>query len=175
MLWSALAVFVLQKRILLSMPNKKMNHSDIASEAKQTYLPYIESTHPERNLISTSYRDSSKLHVADDPKRPQHKLLIAIIKGDPVDVALDWHDANLRDCTAGKAIPVVSMANETRPGGFWETGKTQEENLCRRSNLVRVLTKADTDAHYPIPRTGGIYSPCVGMCFQPIYLDEAFH
>lgn len=41
-----------------------------------------------------------------------------IIEGDPVDVALDWANKNKK---RGE-VPVISMANEKRPGGDWEAG-----------------------------------------------------
>lgn len=104
------------------------------------------------------------------------KLRVAVIDGDPVDVALDWYDYNVRnnanDCVAesgkgGGRIPVVNMANEKRAGGDWESGLiAPEESLCRRSNLVHALTapsKSSThSSHYPLQTTGGIYSPHVG-------------
>lgn len=40
----------------------------------------------------------------------------AFIEGDPVDVALSWAaDSNIEG-----EIPVISMANDKRPGGDWE-------------------------------------------------------
>lgn len=110
----------------------------------------------------------------------KRKLRVAVIDGDPVDVALDWHDSNVKT-SAGKGrenerIPVVSMANEKRAGGDWESGLlAPEECLCRRSNLVRALTTpwghSNQGSHYPIPPTGGLYSPHVGtsLFFLPRY------
>jgi len=101
---------------------------------------------------------------------------VAVIEGDPVDVALDWHAANSKDPASSKvtsvakggSIPVVSMANEKRAGGDWESGLiAPEECLCRRSNLAKVLTIPGQSSaqvpHYPIRTTGGIYSPNVGQ------------
>ena len=161
----------------IGMPQAKLKPSDVAAEAKRTYIPYIEQRLPQFPAQSYVYPDSSKL-------RPNHgnsngvkrKLRIAVIDGDPVDVALDWYDYNVRsnakDCTAegenaGGRIPVVNMANEKRAGGDWESGLVApEECLCRRSNLVHALTtpsKSTThSSHYPLQTTGGIYSPHVG-------------
>ena len=101
---------------------------------------------------------------------------MAVIDGDPIDVALDWHESNTKDHASnrtssfakqGGSIPVVSMANDKRAGGDWESGLiAPEECLCRRSNLAKALTTpSQTSAHvphYPIRPTGGIYSPYVG-------------
>ena len=157
------------------MPQAKSKPSDIASEAKKTYTPYIQSHFPHWPPISVSYPDSSKLRLA--PRAGQgRKLRVAVIDGDPVDVALDWHESNTNDHASirstpfarqGGCIPVVSMANEKRAGGDWESGLiAPEECLCRRSNLAKVLISPSQSSaqipHYPIRTTGGIYSPHVG-------------
>lgn len=155
------------------MPQAKLKPSDIAAEAKRMYIPYIEQKLPQYPPRSCFYSDSSDLRLGfkNDAKR---KLRVAVIDGDPVDVALDWYDCNVkapienaRDKDGGR-IPVVSMANEKRAGGDWESGLlAPEECLCRRSNLVRALTTpwdhSNHASHYPIPPTGGIYSPHVGL------------
>lgn len=81
-----------------------------------------------------------------------------------MDIALGWQ----RD--SGVFIPVICAANDKRPGGDWETGvQGYEERLCRRSSLAATLaTPAPDGAHscnFPIPSTGGIYSPCVGKSY----------
>lgn len=151
------------------MPQAKAKPSEIASEAKKTYTPYIQSQLPQFPPVSISYPDSSKFHL--NPRAGYgHKLRVAVITGDPVDAALDWDESNFKANGSSKqlgAIPVVSMANEKRAGGDWESGLiAPEECLCRRSNLAKVLTTpSHTSAqvpHYPIRTTGGIYSPHVG-------------
>ena len=155
------------------MPQAKAKPSDIASEAKKTYTPYIQAQYPQYPPISISYSDSSKLRLT--PRSGSgRKLRVAVIEGDPVDVALGWHESNVGD--SGKVIgqtrqvgkiPIVNMANEKRPGGDWESGLiAPEECLCRRSNLAKALVTPSTASqvpHYPIRTTGGIYSPSVGM------------
>ena len=152
------------------MPQAKAKPSEIASEAKKTYTPYIQSQLPQFPPISISYPDSSKFHL--NPRANcGHKLRVAVISGDPVDVALDWDESNFKAIDSSKqlgAIPVVNMANEKRAGGDWESGLiAPEECLCRRSNLAKVLTTPSHASvqvpHYPIRTTGGIYSPHVGM------------
>jgi len=41
----------------------------------------------------------------------------AMIEGDPVDVALSWATTNEKE----GEIPVISMANDKKPGGDWES------------------------------------------------------
>ena len=156
------------------MPEKKVTPGEIASEAKKIYLPYIESNYPQLPP-SILYDHSPKLPAAGDSHSPKSKLLVAVIDRDPVDAALKWHEENAEGSEiAVKAIPVVSMANEQRPGGDWESARiAQEEDICRRSNLARALTSSK-DSHYPIPSTGGIYSPSVGMYFEAACLNTCF-
>ena len=159
------------------MPAAKAKPSDIAAEAKRIYIPYVEREFPEFPVQSYSYGDSSKHRVDLAANDQSRKLRVAVIEGDPVDVALDWNDYNEREarssCMANghrekSSIPVVNMANEKRAGGDWESGLlAPEECLCRRSNLVHTLTApATATSHYPIPTNGGIYSPHVGMRLQ---------
>lgn len=157
------------------MPQAKAKPSEIASEAKKTYTPYIQSQLPQFPPISISYPDSSKFHLS--PRAGcGHKLRVAVISGDPVDVALDWDESNFKANASSKqlgAIPVVNMANEKRAGGDWESGLiAPEECLCRRSNLAKVLTTPSHVSaqvpHYPIRTTGGIYSPHVGTLLSRI-------
>jgi hypothetical protein len=116
------------------------------------------------------YADSSQLHVAPD-KRTGQRLRVAVIDGDPVDVALDWYNSNLKDPARAQSaarIPVVNMANEKRAGGDWESGLiAPEECFARRSNLVHAVqtpwNASHSMPHYPIPQKGGIYSQYVGM------------
>ena len=149
------------------MPENTWKPGEIASEAKKIYLPRIESEYPHLPP-SILYKDLPKLPAAGDSQCPKSKLLVAVIDKDPVDAALKWHEENAKGSKiAVKAIPVVSMANEERPGGDWEFARiAQEEEICRRSNLARALTSTSKDSHYLIPSTGGIYSPSVGMYFE---------
>lgn len=160
------------------MPPARVKPSDIAAEAKRLYIPHVTLTCPQFPARSTSYPDASSLK--NGPKAGREKLRVAVIDGDPVDVALDWHDANSKDTAAGSAssssvigssIPVVNMANEKRAGGDWESGLiAPEECLCRRSTLAQALmtpcSSSTKTPHYPMRTAGGIYSPSVGMhCF----------
>lgn len=139
--------------------------SKIATEAKRIYIPWIA-----RNL-GRSYPTCSILHADPLPITAESKMKtitwprIAVMEGDPVDVALSWNQYNQRTGQRTQ-IPVVNMANEKQPGGDWETGLiAPEECFARRSNLVGVLTRpyeAGSKEHYPIPQRGGIYSPSVG-------------
>ena len=154
------------------MPQTKSKPSEIAAEAKRLYIPHIIQTYPQFPARSTAFADTTKLRISPNIGL-KRKLRIAVIEGDPVDVALDWHDSNCKDDPtgstdiAGSSIPIVCMANEKRAGGEWESSTiAPEECLCRRSTLVQALTtpcSASTHVpHYPMRTTSGIYSPSVG-------------
>ena len=157
------------------MPQTKSKPSEIAAEAKRLYIPHILQTYPQFPARSTAYPDTAKLRIPSN-QNAQRKLRIAVIEGDPVDVALDWHDSNCRETTdgsidkssiAGGSIPVVCMANEKRAGGEWESSTiAPEECLCRRSTLVQALATPSAPSnygpHYPMRTTSGIYSPSIG-------------
>ena len=156
----------------VDMPQAKPKPSDIAAEAKRTYIPHIDQHYREKPALSIFYSDSSKTRLSSTATS-KRKLRIAVIDGDPVDVALDWYEYSLKNGNAGtspsctKPIPIVNMANEKRPGGDWESGlMAPEECLCRRSNLVPALktpmSPNSHTSHYPIPTTGGLYSPQIG-------------
>lgn len=154
------------------MPQSKPKPSEIAAEAKKTYIPYIERNMVKCPVNSYLYADSSQIRVTPD-KRSKQRLRVAVIDGDPIDVALSWYQYSLTDASkaqSARPIPVVNMANEKRPGGDWESGlMAPEECFARRSNLVHALQtpwnlhqyQISPDVHYPIPQKGGIYSPHV--------------
>ena len=150
------------------MPPARPKPSEIAAEAKRTYIPYIERRMPEYPVQSFLHADSAQTPVASD-KRSRHRLRVAVIDGDPVDVALGWAQYQKSD-QAEARIPVVNMANEKRPGGDWESGlMAPEECFARRSNLVHTLVTPYVQpnappTHYPLPQRGGVYSPNVGRC-----------
>lgn len=173
------------------MPQTKSKPSEIAGEAKRLYIPHIIQTCPQFPARSMAYPDTTKMRLPSNAGT-RRKLRIAIIEGDPVDVALDWHDSNCRDTPtgstaksniAGASIPVVCMANEKRAGGEWESSTmAPEECLCRRSTLVQALTNpsaaSNSGPHYPMRTTSGIYSPSVGKpfpskCSQTVSLSHS--
>lgn len=150
------------------MPSPRPRAAEIAAEAKKTFIHYIERT-------MTDYPAVSTVHVAPvqanrNPGVDRSKRLrVAVIDGDPVDVALDWYEYSKQQTTGGngppRRVPVVNMANEKRPGGDWESGAmAPEECFARRSNLVLALSRTSEGQgppsldHYPLPQTGGLYS-----------------
>ncbi|KAK7719288.1 hypothetical protein SLS57_005787 [Botryosphaeria dothidea] len=153
------------------MPQAKPKPSEIAAEAKKTYIPYIEKRMPEYPARSILVSDSAEYPVRPDGRSKQ-RLRVAVIDGDPVDVALDWYQYGIQNGTipsSAQRVPVVNMANEKRAGGDWESGLlAPEECFARRSNLVHTLVtpwsgySSASHGHYPIPQRGGIYSPSVG-------------
>lgn len=83
-------------------------------------------------------------------------------------------DTFQKACELGSTCAVLNMASRSTPGGGVQNGsRAQEEELCRRSNLLLSLysfiTKGQdlfgycntSKATYPIPTFGGIYSPSV--------------
>ncbi|KAF2144691.1 uncharacterized protein K452DRAFT_285005 [Aplosporella prunicola CBS 121167] len=163
----------------LTMPPSRPRPSEIAAEAKRTYIPYIERQMPEYPAWSALQPNPPPVALEPDA-RIKERLRVAIIDGDPVDVALDWYRYGRQNGTippSALRIPVVNMANERRAGGDWESGLlAPEECFARRSNLVRTLLcpwgSQYANPHYPIPQRGGIYSPHV-----VVYRDgpEAYH
>ena len=161
------------------MPQLKPKPSEIAAEAKRTYVPYISQRFPQYPSRSFLHSDLEQLRLSSSKGYPKQRLSIAVIDGDPVDVALDWYDydgkikamfPSSEHFQENTRIPIVNMANERRPGGDWESGlMAPEENLCRRSNLVQCLTTPwgtlAQPSNYPIPTKGGIYSPYVGKAW----------
>ena len=161
------------------MPPAKPKPSEIAAEAKRLYIPYVEQKMPQFSPRSSFHVEVNKLPATCDGKAPSRRPRIAVIDGDPVDVALDWYEYESKSASKSGSslydeaqfrIPVVNMANEKRAGGDWESGLlAPEENLCRRSNLVRCLmtpwTSSTPTPHYPIPSKGGMYSPSVGKFY----------
>ena len=160
------------------MPPAKPKPSEIAAEAKRTYIPYIEQTMPHLPTRSVVHGELDRLPTGYSGIPSVRGPRIAVIDGDPVDVALDWYEyevnsppksGNVHYDKGTLRIPVINMANEKRAGGDWESGLlAPEENLCRRSNLVHCLTTLWSSSmptpNYPIPTRGGIYSPNVGEC-----------
>lgn len=154
------------------MPPSKPKPSEIAAEAKRSYIPYIVQKFPELPPRSFLHADSDQIRVAQANRIPSKKLRVAVIDGDLVDVALDWQEyeckTKMKLGQKVKPVPLVNMANEKRAGGDWESGLlAPEETLCRRSNLVHCLTTPSTvsggASNYPIPTKGGVYSPHVGQ------------
>ncbi len=155
------------------MPPLKPKPSEIACEAKRTYLPYIAQRLPQFPSGSYFHADSNQLMISHAKRNhiPNTRLRVAVIDGDPVDVAIDWseYETKFGENKNGSRdlvrIPIVNMANDKRPGGDWESGLlAPEENLCRRSNLYQCLTtpSGTQTPSYPLPLKGGIYSPYVG-------------
>lgn len=155
------------------MPPARPKPSEIAIEAKKTYIPYIEQRMPECPVRSFLHSDGLVLRPKS-AQRSRERPRVAIIDGDPVNVALGWYEENVADARIHgiadeiERIPVVNQANEKRAGGDWESGLlAPEECFSRRSNLVHALITpwnlSGPQSHYPLPHVGGIYSPHVGQ------------
>ena len=149
------------------MPPAKLKPSDIAVEAKRTYIPYIDKKFPHLPAKSYNHLQPDKIPQSIGKTGGAKKLRVAVIDGDAVDVALDWSgiESKKGSTSSGEPrIPLILPVDDKRPGGDWESGSmAPEENLARRSNLVPCLNKPSSQrSNYPIPLEGGIYSPNVG-------------
>lgn len=87
-------------------------------------------------------------------------------------------DSYLKAIQMGPECAVLNMASRNNPGGGVSKGsRAQEEELCRRSNLLYSLysytSKGETlfdfrnKESYPIPIYGGIYSPGISIYRKP--------
>jgi hypothetical protein len=157
------------------MPSLRPKPSEVAVEAKRTYLPFIEQTYPDLPARSFAYSKVDRISTSSRSGKPGRPR-VAVMNGDAVDVALQWNqeEENARSLDTGSysaseklRIPLVLPVDEKRAGGDWESGSMgPEENLSRRSNLVNCLSKGrmtnNEVLEYPIPSEGGMYSPQVG-------------
>jgi uncharacterized protein (TIGR02452 family) len=139
----------------------------------------------------TSYSYPYTNPLPNLPSSARHQLRSAVMEGDPFDIARDWQNYTYSPSSSGRTVAerappvyfksimqskstsrilVLNTANEKKPGGDWDGGVLglgAEESLARRSNLVQTLCTVDprnpgVRSYYPIPQTGGIYSPnCV--------------
>ena len=125
------------------MPPSKPKPSEIASEAKKTYIPYIAQNFSSQ-WPATSYLCHSESLIARSPKNQLHPRFgglhymtifdtmhvlnshLAFYERDPVDVALDWAPG------MEVPVPVIMPANDKRAGGDWEAGIL---SLLTRSDL----------------------------------------
>lgn len=158
------------------MPSLRPRPSEIAVEAKRTYIPYVEKTCPAWPARSFAYSDVENQCNHDTGDHNSGRPRVAVIDGDAVDIALKWNqeetrtkpqDAKRAIASEHLRIPLVLPIDEKRAGGDWESGSmAPEENLSRRSNLVHCLSRSKTPSNdstaYPVPSKGGIYSPNVG-------------
>ena len=152
-----------------TMPPSRPKPSEIAVEAKRIWMPHIWKHYIRDSKTSYLYPDSAQIRINVD-KRSSQRTRVAVMEGDPVNYALGWYQSAVNADPDCKRIPVINVANEKRAGGDWESGlMAPEECFARRSNLVHALTMpwnaqlGREENYYPIPQTGGIYSPEVCM------------
>ncbi|KAK1757270.1 hypothetical protein QBC47DRAFT_177936 [Echria macrotheca] len=145
-----------------SSSKSKPKPAEVASETKKQYIPLI------RKQYAAQYRTFSYIYCNPLRQISFDRILdvspprFYVNTGDPVDGAINW--AMETQCS----IPFICPANDTRPGGDWETGAAgYEERLCRRSTLSATLATAGPAArndpnypssHFPMPSYAGILS-----------------
>eukprot|EP01006_Ploeotia_vitrea_P011277 TRINITY_DN30011_c0_g1_i1.p1 TRINITY_DN30011_c0_g1~~TRINITY_DN30011_c0_g1_i1.p1 ORF type:complete len:404 (+),score=52.04 TRINITY_DN30011_c0_g1_i1:150-1214(+) len=83
---------------------------------------------------------------------------LVVFRGDSFDAAR-WAMCNSVEGGSTAPVAVLDFASDTNPGGGWKGNQqgTQEESLCRRSNLGVALEALS----YPIPTLGVAYVPNV--------------
>lgn len=121
---------------------------------------------------SRMYQESEISDVSDSPRFESTKIYVQNI------------DSFLKAVDMGKGVAVLNMASQRNPGGGVANGsRAQEEELCRRSNLLMslysfseksaILGHTSKSGRYPIPTYGGIYSPDVeiyrGKGYKPYH------
>ena len=126
----------------------------------EAYFPEIFSIHGDR---LTSAIKRTVFYSSTQPLPKANALFetsYRVFNGDTLDVARKLIDEGKKPC-------VLNLASELNPGGGWKNGSlAQEEELFRRSTYALSLDdpgKIDRGRtwRYPIPLTGGIYSPDV--------------
>jgi uncharacterized protein (TIGR02452 family) len=81
----------------------------------------------ENDIVIESQSSSSSSSSSSSPA----SVFIGVMHGDCIDAAIVLRQA------LGKRTAVLNMANESNPGGGWQSGSgAQEENLCRRTGLI---------------------------------------
>lgn len=82
-------------------------------------------------------------------------MRIRVLNSDTLDAALALSS---KAPSGSRSVLILNMANAQHGGGGWLNGAlAQEEALCYRSSLSFTLKRR----YYPLPETGGIYSPSV--------------
>ena len=101
----------------LSMPPAKPKPSEVASDAKKNWIPYLRDPQVNSEWALTSFLCYSD-YIPPKPleEAERNNIRFAFYDRDPVDVALDWA------ASEPYKIPVIMPANDKRPGGDWEAG-----------------------------------------------------
>lgn len=121
---------------------------------------------------SKMYQEDEVVDVSSSPRFESTRIYVQNI------------DSFLKALDMGKGVAVLNMASRRNPGGGVAKGsQAQEEELCRRSNLLtslysfsekgKITGYTSKTGSYPIPTYGGIYSPGVeiyrGKRYKPYY------
>lgn len=150
---------------------------DVAADTKRNFIPIINANYlnvfPPYSIL---YRQPATQLETARRKPSTRPPAFYFTSEDPVMTAISY--ANMDSQTSEAAgggrvrIPFICSANESRPGGDWETGCAgYEERLCRRSNLSATLSSpwphTGMRSNYPIPSLGAILSDSVVVCRGP--------
>ncbi len=129
---------------------------------------YKVNKNPTRIDNSHIARSENGTIVHNSPSEISHNLRgrypstqIRIVQNDTIEAGLQ---AQRR--YSPNEVVILNFANATSPGGGVRNGaKAQEEDICRRSNLLFCLEKTKYHGRYQIPEFGTIFTPDV-ICIK---------
>lgn len=137
---------------------------------------YINRLGEEISLINSKIKNGSTMYLGDALR----EKVVSKNHFDSTKIYVQNIDSFLKAIEMGPNSLVLNMASARNPGGGVTKGSSaQEEDLCRRSNLLYslysfsprgCLKTPSRDFSYPIPTYGGIYSPGV-----LIYRDKNYN
>lgn len=143
-------------------------YEKVIEELKDGY--YTNYSGEEIPLINARIKSDSVMFSSEELKNP----VISENYFEDTKIYVQNIDSFLKAITMGPKSLVLNMASARNPGGGVHKGsRAQEEDLCRRSNLLLSLYSFSNkgkelnlrlpkrDLNYPIPTYGGIYSPSV--------------
>lgn len=106
--------------------------------------------------------DVEQFFSAFAPKSDTDKARVKSVMRSISVKAMDSLDVVSLCDTLGTKVGVLDMASYQMPGGGVRAGaRAQEEDICRRTNLLPFLDRAQSRGMYPIPLFGMLYVPGV--------------
>ena len=124
-----------------------MGKKDLVEVFKDTHrkylTDYVEDTH--ELITSGTYvydEPISDFHIMPHRKMPNKDMIVGVVSGGTVEIG---HTLIHPD----KRTAILNFADALKPGGLLLVGATtQEENICRCSNLYASLTSEDAKKYY---------------------------
>lgn len=157
------AVITSEAELTTTLRNDLFKYHPATKEAKYVRIQLYQQT---KKLWASLDQDATQMMIEGTVRvkpaplslenRVYHKTVVEVTDIDSFDMAEQYTKEGLKPA-------VLNLASAYCPGGGIEYGYgTQEESLCRRSNLQQALLAAEDKRFYPIPEDGHlIYSPSV--------------